>query len=421
MEELTNLVKDKNKLLVVAGVLHSRMAFTGPEVLHIDLTNLCNFNCVACWCRSPLLGDKAMPEWERKLTLPLDIIKGVFDDLNEMGGLRQVKLVGGGEPFVHPDILEIVEYIKNKDRSIEIDINTNFSLVDEKVAEKILKLGVDSLTVSTWAGTPGVYAAVHPNQSEQTFHKIKEILKFILRRKMELNRPNPRIVIHDVVFNLNCKDVEQMLEFALEVGADNVQFVPVDTVKEKTEVLLPNEQERKDLLDILYKIRQHYTPENFRYSYEGRSIVLADFDEFIRRIKELNTKSGVYDEAIVEEIPCYVGWLFARIMATGNVVPCCKGHRMHMGNIYKNRFKEIWFSDTYNEFRNNGLNLAKEHPYFAKIGNDASSKTGCYNCDNLWQNIPMRNKLALLKKYNLDDFCGSLLKNLFNGDKKNIK
>lgn len=420
MEELSSLARDKNRLLVIAGILHAKRAFLGPEVLHIDLTNLCNFNCVACWCRSPLLADKAMPEWERKLTLPLDIIKGVFDDLGEMGGLRQVKLVGGGEPFVHPNLLEIVKYIKNKDKNIEIDINTNFSLVDEKAVQRILELGVDSLTVSIWAGTAKAYAASHPNQSEETFYRIKSILKLISEQKRKLNRFHPRIIIHDVVFNLNYNDVEQMLEFALEVEADNIQFVPVDTVKEKTEILLPNEQEKKELLDTLYRIRQHYNPQNFQYSYSGRSVVLADFDEFIRRIKELNTKSGAYDEEVVEEIPCYVGWLFARIMATGNVVPCCKGHRMHMGNVYKNRFRDIWLSDCYNEFRYNGINLSKRNSYFAEIGNDASLKTGCYNCDNLWQNIPMHNKLALLKKYNLDNFCGALLKNLFNDDRKNI-
>jgi len=83
-----------------------------------------------------------------------------------------------------------------------------------------------------------------------------------------------------------------------------------------------------------------------------------------------------------------------------------------MGNIYEKRFKDIWFSERYNEFRYNGLNLAKSHPCFSKIGNDAATKTGCYNCDNLWQNIPMHKKLSLLKYKNshLASLHGSLLK-----------
>lgn len=411
MEELNNLIKDKNKLLVIAGIIHSAKAFVGPEVLHIDLTNWCNFNCIACWCRSPLLAEKAMPDWEKKLSLPLDLLKGIFDDLAEIGGLRQVKLVGGGEPFMHPDILKIVEYIKNKDRDIQIDINTNFSLVDEKIAEQLLELEVDSLTISIWAGTPEAYLAVHPNQTEHTFYKIRDTLKFIFEWKKEKNSCCPRIIFHDVILNLNYKDVGQMLKFALEVGADDIQFVPMDPVKDKTEALLLNDVEREKLLDSLYSIRKNYDQKSFRYiSEDNGSVVLSDFDGFIRRMEKLDTTTGAYDQEIIEEVPCYVGWLFARIMTTGNVVPCCKGHRMHMGNIYKNRFKDIWFSNTYNEFRYNGIKLPKSHRYFSKIGNDAVIKTGCYNCDNLWQNIPMHRRINKLKNSHLLSFYTSLLK-----------
>lgn len=415
MEELDNLIRDKSKLLVTAGILHSEMAFTGPEVLHIDLTNQCNFNCLACWCRSPLLADKTMPEWEKNLSLSLDVIKSVFDDLSQMGGLRQVKIVGGGEPFMHPDILHIIEYIKNKDKDIQIDINTNFSLVDKEVAERLLELEVDSLTVSLWAGTPEVYTAVHPNQTEHTFDRIKNILKFISETKRVKNSPRPRVTFHNVIFNLNYENIREMLKFALDVGANDIQFVPVDTVKDRTEILLLNDAEREALLACLYGIRECYDSITCQYvSRDGGLIRLPDFNGFIRRIEKLNISTGVYDEEIVEEFPCYAGWLFARIMATGDVVPCCKGHRMRMGNIYKNRFKEIWLSGTYNEFRRNGLSLAKKHPYFSTIGNNADAKTGCYNCDNLWQNIPMHKRITTLKKSPLLlKFSSSMLRALF--------
>lgn len=416
MEEFDRMMSDKNKLMVIAGIMHSSKAFVGPEVLHIDLTNWCNFNCIACWCRSSLLGDKQMPDWEKKLIIPFDVIKGVFDDLGQMGGLRQVKLVGGGEPFMHPDILSIVEYIKSKDASIEIDINTNFSLVNEESAEKLIDLGLDSFTVSLWAGTPEAYAAVHPNQTGRTFEKIGEVLRYVARRKKERSISYPRIIIHDVVFNRNYKDVEEMVRFALDVNASGIQFVPVDPVKDRTEILLLSDAERDELLEMLRRLKLRYNPATFDYiSENGRIVKLPDFDGFIQRIERLNTASGVYDEPVVDEIPCYVGWLFARIMTTGNVVPCCKGHRMPMGNIYENRFKDVWLSETYNEFRKKCITLSKSDLYFSKIGNDAGAKTGCYNCDNLWQNIPMHEKITSLKNENkqLTSFCSCILKNVF--------
>ncbi len=416
MEKLNKIINDKNKLLVLAGVLHTRKAFIGPEVLHIDLTNRCNFNCIACWCRSPLLGDKIMPEWEGKLILPYDLLKSVIDDVSEMGGLRQVKLVGGGEPFMHPDILRIIEYIKNKDKSIEIDINTNFSLVDNNIAEKLLCLGVDSLTVSLWAGSAEVYSKVHPNQEEETFHKITSVLKFLYKKKNELGLAIPRIIIHNVIFNLNYHDLLEMLEFALDIGADSIQFVPMDPIKGKTDNLLLNYEEREMLATMLLTIKERYNSETFQYISEaGRKVILSDFDGFIRRVQQQDKQSGAYDTNIIEDIPCYAGWVFARIMATGNVVPCCKGHRAWMGNIYKNNFKSIWFSDKYNLFRQNGVKLDKSHPYFSKIGNDAEKKTGCYNCDNLWQNIPIDNQIKMLSSKGVCavSFIHRLLCNLF--------
>jgi len=415
MDELKKIIRDKNKLLLAAGILHSSKAFLGPEVLHIDLTNWCNFNCLACWCRSPLLGDKAMPEWEKKLIIPFEVIKGIFDDISKMGGLKQVKLVGGGEPFMHPDILRIVEYIKKKDKKIQIDINTNFSLVTEEVAGKLLDLGLDLFTVSLWAGTPEAYAAVHPNQTGRTFEKIRKVLKFIAAKKRGRKWLHPSIVIHDVVFKQNYKDIEEMVRFALDIEATNIQFVPVDPVKDRTESLLLNDCERAELLEMCRRIRRNYDPRSFDYTSEdGRAVKLPDFDGFIQRIQRQDLESGAYDEQVVDEYPCYVGWLFARVMATGNVVPCCKGHRMVLGNVFKNRFRDIWFGTVYNEFRDKCLKISKTDPYFSKIGNAAVSRTGCYNCDNLWQNIPTHKKITALKKSSkLVPLAEALLKRIF--------
>lgn len=398
MDGFDRLMKDRDRLLLATGILRREKAFIGPEVLHIDLTNKCNFNCIACWCRSPLLGDKSMPEWEKKLSLSLDVVKGIFDDLGRMGGLRQVKIVGGGEPFMHPDILQVIRYIKEKDKNIEIDINTNFSLVDEGIAKCLFELGLDSLTISLWAGTPATYARVHPNQTQATFYKIKDALVRIDNMKKAAGRPRPRVTFHNVIFNLNYMDMRDMIDFALEVNADNIQFVPVDTVKGKTETLLLDSGQRSELLDSLRGIRKNYASGDCLYKNNaGNEITLSDFDSFVNRVERINMSTGAYDEDVVEQYPCYAGWLFARVMATGDVVPCCKGHRMPMGNVHKNSFRNIWFSADYNEFRRNGLNLSKGHPYFSKMGNEADARTGCYNCDNLWQNIPMHRFLEKFK------------------------
>jgi MoaA/NifB/PqqE/SkfB family radical SAM enzyme len=288
--------------------------------------------------------------------------------------------------------------------------------VTKETATRLIDLKVDMMTVSLWAGSPAAYAAVHPNQNEERFLKIREVLEHLRDEKKKRNVQHPRIVIHDVVFKLNYKDVQNMLDFGLMIGADGIQFVPMDPVKGKTEELLPSAAEKQELAAVLRAIKQNYNSTSFRYrAPDGREIMLSDFDAFVRRVEEQDTASGAYDESIVDAYPCYTGWLFARIMGTGNVVPCCKGHRMHLGNVYENRFREIWFSEKYNTFRRNGIHMSKSEPYFSLIGNETSQKTGCYNCDNLWQNIPLHNKIKKLKEIRpeFSSTCAELLQAYF--------
>lgn len=386
-------VRAIDKGRVIAGIIDGRRAFAGPEVLHLDLTNECNNNCIGCWCRSPLLGEREMPDWEKHKTLSYDLVKGVIDDLAVMGGLRQVKLVGGGEPFMHPRILDIIAYFKRRMPDVQIDINTNFTLVDFPKAEKLVELGVDSLTVSLWAGDPRTYVATHPSKSGEDFTRMGEVLSHLAAIK----KGKPWVKIFNVISNRNHTTVDTMLSFALDVRADDVQFVLHDPIPGKTDCLLLNGEQSRELLTALQGMKKGYTAESRLFRDEkGRSIMITELDGVISRLSSQTASEGVYDAPEVMRIPCYVGWLFARILATGAVVPCCKGHRMSMGNVNERRFRRIWHSRVYDEFRFKAKHMDKKNPYFRRIGNDASAVTGCYNCDNLWQNQPMHALISAL-------------------------
>ena len=101
----------------------------------------------------------------------------------------------------------------------------------------------------------------------------------------------------------------------------------------------------------------------------------------------------MYDKKTVEMIPCYMVWGFTRIMADGKVIPCCKGHRMAMGNVYYRSFHDIWHSGRYKKFRENEVGLKKSHPYLRTMGNNLTDQTGCYNCDNLMHNLVLHRKI----------------------------
>ncbi|MCD6218821.1 SPASM domain-containing protein, partial [Candidatus Calescamantes bacterium] len=123
------------------------------------------------------------------------------------------------------------------------------------------------------------------------------------------------------------------------------------------------------------------------------NIELEFFNGFLRRISscEEDFSKGDYDKSEVENTPCYVGWIFARILADGSVAPCCRGVKKIMGNIKINSFKDIWFSPEYNEFRAKAKYLPKSSPYFKDIGCTKE-------CDNLMHNQEMERRLLKLSQ-----------------------
>jgi anaerobic magnesium-protoporphyrin IX monomethyl ester cyclase len=363
--------KIKKRYLNILGTFDGTRAFKGPDSVQIDLTSNCNNNCVSCWCNSPLLGNKAYRGSKKYKTLPAPLVERAIDELADMG-TSELFFSGGGEPFMHPDILSIIKYAKG--RGLHCSINTNFTKVDGLTAKKLADLSVDALTVSVWAATPKTYALTHPNKDEATFHRIKSTLRLLNHIKNASGKPY--VKVYNVISNLNYRELEAMVEFAEETGCHCVEFTVVDTIPGATEQLLLSKEERREVLQQCQKIKAR-----------KNKIEISNLDHFIRRLSDQSADSAQYDSGLVGRSPCYVGWVFSRIMSNGDVNFCLKAHRIPVGNLYKNSFYEIWHSEEQGRCRNKALQKDLSDPFFKGIGNDENCSMGCYkSCDNLGHN-----------------------------------
>lgn len=370
--------------LIVLSVFHGKKAFVGPTVAQFDITNRCNNNCIACWARSPLLKEReATKEW-KSMELPVDKIKGLINELSEMG-TKRIFFAGGGEPFIHPYIFEILEHVKTK--GMFIDMNTNFTLVDKKTVKKIISLGVDHMNVSLWAATPKTYSKTHPNKDGRMFLQIEKMLNYLNKAKQF----KPSVTVYNVISNLNYNEYKKMVEFGFKVKADSIEFVLVDTIPRKTDKLLLDERQRNELLSEVKKTKDYIKEFSKRHNH---SLQIPCLPYFQKRISDPKITKGVYETNLIESIPCYAGWSFTRISATGNVDPCLKAHKVPVGNVHISSFKKIWNNAQQQEFRKQTFVKVKKGPYFSKIGEDSSKDSGCYSsCDNLGLNSETHDKL----------------------------
>ncbi|MFH1697854.1 MAG: radical SAM protein [Candidatus Omnitrophota bacterium] len=375
-----------SRYLDILGVLDGSFAFKGPDSAQIDLTNNCNNDCIGCWCNSYLLEEKKIPPETKNQAIPYKRVIALVDELSRMG-TRHIYYAGGGEPFMHPQIMEIIRHTKK--RGLKCYVNTNFTLVDEKRARKLAAEGVDSLTVSIWAGTPGMYALTHPSKNESVFLKIKDTLRYL----NEIKKKRPFIKIYNVIFNKNYSELKTMVDFALETHSEAVEFTVIDTIPGKTDSLLLNESEKQTLLESCSRIKKQYDNNGL-----ANKIKLLSFEQFMRRISNDNSKSAEYDSDIIGKMPCYAGWAFVRILADGNVNSCLKSHRFPVGNIFKADFKAIWNNNLQRLFREKTINMDKNDPFFSLIGNDPDSKMGCFkSCDNVGHNMDLHGKIVSLR------------------------
>jgi len=374
-----------SEIKMLMGILNGSDAFAGPLSVQIDLTNKCNNNCIGCWCNSPLLGNKAMDPETKKKELPLELVKKLIDELDEMS-VREVYLTGGGEPFMHPKIIDIIEHIKSK--GMGCDMSTNFTLISKARAEKLVNLGVDHMNVSMWAGTPKTYIRTHPNKTDEDFYRMRRMLVYMANLKNKKGKKKPLINIYNVISSLNYNEIKEMIDFAFLVKADSIDFTMMDPVEGKTEVLLLNEKQRCELIEEINKIRGYVDKRNIKM---GVELKVNALDQFLRRVSNEESKKGKYDSNIVDTMPCYAGWTFARIMANGDILSCLKSHLMPIGNIHKQSFKTAWYSKEQRLFREKSR-CKKSDPYFSKIN--------CYkSCDNLGTNLSIHGKIQSIPAF----------------------
>jgi MoaA/NifB/PqqE/SkfB family radical SAM enzyme len=343
---------------LLEGIADGRRAFCGPEQLHIDLTNKCNLHCIACWHRSPLLGEADIPpHWNPRHELPLGKVLSLIDEAAQMG-VRKVVFSGGGDSLLYGNIFDVISRAAGK--GLQILLVSNLTMATNETMRRIVDSGVTQLLVNLWAGSPGAYLAAHPGTSAKDFSHVLDMMEtFVDVRRAPTT---PELIISNVFCTLNYKDVENMVRLALDIGACAVWYQTVDVESNNLRKLILGREQIKELLEDLERVRTKYMP--LCRDYQKGILYL---DELLEKLTNSRAPEGIYHSDIIDTMPCYMGWAGCRILANGDVVPCCKADKHPLGSIRSSSLREVWNSSPYNEFRGKAVTLSKKDLYFARI------------------------------------------------------
>ena len=124
-----------------------------PIYVLIEPVSACNLRCIMCF-----QIDKTFSDDKNFMgNMDISLFKKIIDEC-ETGGTKAITLASRGEPTLHPQLGEMLEYCS--DKFLELKLNTNATKLTEKLCRQILKSGVTDLVYSVDSYTKGEYESI---------------------------------------------------------------------------------------------------------------------------------------------------------------------------------------------------------------------------------------------------------------------
>lgn len=169
-----------------------------------DVTWKCNWKCKHCYFRR---FDKS---WDSGDT-PLEVLKKEIDS-GRARGCDEVALCGKGEPTLHSQVNQIIEYTTKV--GMKSLIITNGSVGIERY-RKLYDLGLDHLQVSMH-GLGGTLDEI--TEREDAGQKQMKLLEW-------LNKENHPFRINITLQQLNCREILDIAKKAVQLGAFHISLL----------------------------------------------------------------------------------------------------------------------------------------------------------------------------------------------------
>ncbi|MBI5015816.1 MAG: radical SAM protein [Deltaproteobacteria bacterium] len=295
----------------------------GPILGTIVTNYRCNYRCEMCD-----LPSRNRAAAELGTAEMLDLV-GQFGALGTLG-------IGftGGEPLLRDDVFELIRHTKRL--GMIAHLNTNGSLVDGTVADRILESGVDSVNVSLDAPT----AAVHDDIRgvEGAFDKAVGALRSLVRCG-EGRARRPRLKAVCVLSERNEELVPELLRLAEELGVDCLEVIPRQPFRAGEAALgLWRSEIGSEIgasaVAALERAR-------------GGPVGIENSPRMLRLM------SGWFAGG-VSPLRCFAGYNSLVADCRGNVYPCLpwvNWDRPAVGNVGSSSLRHLWHSEAYQEVR----------------------------------------------------------------------
>jgi len=278
-----------------------------PSELSIEPTNACNLHCPTCPAGSGKMN-------RAKRMMRLHEFAAIIDQVR--GYVSSVELWGYGEPFLNPDLLEMIRYATTAGMRVRTSTNSEF-FETAAFCQGVVQSGLQHLIVCLDGADQETLSKFRVGSD---FHRILQGLQRLMQARTELGSPLPIVELQFILMKHNQHQRALIKDIAQELG--------VDVFSEKTVGIPFNDPQFEAMV-------HEFLPD----------------DLSLTRYR-LNAGGKLVLDGLVPNL-CH--WVNKRsvINSDGTVVPCCYDlySEFVMGNVFQESLRTIWKGPRYEALR----------------------------------------------------------------------
>ncbi len=126
-----------------------------PLSVYLETTSACNLNCIMCAAQLPMVK-----RFKKNGFMDKSLFRRLIDELASKNPLANVRLHKDGEPLLHPEIIDFIDYASS--RLQNVTLVTNGTLLNIEMARAILGTQLHNIRFSI------------DGNSKQTFEKVRK-------------------------------------------------------------------------------------------------------------------------------------------------------------------------------------------------------------------------------------------------------
>jgi radical SAM protein with 4Fe4S-binding SPASM domain len=358
-----------------------------------NITKACNMQCVHCYENA---GKKGRCELS-----PAEVIKGL--DLMSDAGVTSIAF-SGGEPSIHPNILEFIEHTTNNGMFPAMATN-GYILANKSKTQTFVDAGLKFIQISL--------DGIHPD-THDSFRQVDGAWERAVNSIKNFVDSGIFVEVATTVTQHNKDEIPEMIDFVRDLGANwfmLYNFIPTGKGHDIMDMDL-SPHDRAKLLNDAYSQNKSDGMQILstapQYAAVAESMLSNDYNMI-----PTHFFNPEYENPVIMQLAefiggCGAGRFYMSIEPNGDMYPCVffpHKNDVKLGNLLYDNFEDVWRDDkTLSKLRNkeilkgncgdcNSRNIcggcrARAYNYFDDI---LAPDPGCVNNQKEWNDL--KNKI----------------------------